>query len=71
MLLSASIVGYHNPTKHKGMKPEVFLFKYIRRQAQLAVKKQEDYRLTVIAQILLNWEDYVLEIKRCFPNTFT
>lgn len=70
--LQASLIGFHNPKKHKGLTPEEFLMIYLKRQAHLArySQKLQDERAINIVLLLSDWDKWVLRVKKLFRHTF-
>jgi len=67
--LSNSIIGFHNPRKHKGLSSEEFLMLYLRRQARRSWNKVSTERAILCVQVLKDWDNWLLRVKSMFPNT--
>jgi len=64
----ASIIGFHNPKKHKGLSAEDFLNKYVE-SVLLGKKRNRKNRVILAGWIHNNWETQLIFVKRLFPNT--
>jgi hypothetical protein len=60
MQYKASLIGFHNPYKHKGLSPEEFLTLYVNR-------KKGNYSLN--KWIKEHWKDQIIFVSRLFPQT--
>ena len=65
----ASIVGFHNPHKHKGLTPAEFLSLYIERMRAMGKKKDGQARLTMAQWVEDNKETQLKFVSRLFPDT--
>ena len=67
MNYKASIIGFHNPKKHKGMFADDFLLLYIKNV--LLGKKYSKERYSLAKWIEKNFDNQVIFVKKLFPNT--
>ena len=65
----ASIVGFHNPHKHKDLTPDEFLMLYVARMRAMSKKKDGQARVTMAQWVEDNWETQLKFVSRLFPNT--
>jgi len=64
----ASLAGFHNPYKHKGLTPEEFLTEYVTKV--LVRKKSNRFQRTKLKNwIEMNWKSQIKFVSRLFPNT--
>lgn len=71
--IPASLIGFHNPRKHTGLSPELFLLTYLGRQAQLIVRgnKLAEQRAGLVVSVLNEWEYWIGKVKEWFPYTLS
>jgi len=64
-----SLCGFHNPYKHKDMKPVEFLDLYIKRLRSLSKKRNGWQRVKLADWIEENKTDQIKFVSRLFPET--
>lgn len=69
MNLTASLIGYHNPRKHRGLSPRQFLSAWVVGQLRRLHKEEGSERKENLIEVIRHWEDYLNEVSRLFPQT--
>lgn len=69
MNYKASLIGFHNPHKHTGLRPEEFLDLYIKRLEGFARKKNGWQQINLAKWIKENKSDQIKFVSRLFPQT--
>jgi len=64
-----SLIGFHNPDKHYGLTPEIFLDAYIVSLEKRSKKKDGYKRAKLISWIKKNRDSQLKFVARLFPST--
>lgn len=66
----SSLMGFHNPYKHRGLTPEQFLDKYIQAQKLKGMRKRNGGdRLRLVGWIEAHKESQIKFVAKLFPHT--
>lgn len=65
----SSLIGFHNPYKHRGLTPEQFLRLYVDRLKSMSKKKDGWKRVKLAEWIEAHWTDQIKFVSRLFPQT--